>query len=206
MVNTDWSVMWESAMKKTQVKIMDAAEALFREQGFQGASLNDITKKAKLSKGAFFHYYKDKGSIANDVLKKYVREQLLAPLDEQAVRAQPVKVVLMGWIGETYQRVGDAQFKGGCLLGNWALEMSEHDETMRSEIAQYFIELENRLVDLLRPSAAQGKMMMEPRQFARLFIAAFEGVMMTVKVHKDKNRAAREFQALAELTEWMIKD
>ena len=43
--------------KSTPIKILNAAEELFREQGYQGASLNDITRKAKLSKGAFFHYY-----------------------------------------------------------------------------------------------------------------------------------------------------
>ena len=47
---------------------------------------------------------------------------------------------------------------------------------------------------------------MEPRQFARLLSSSLQGVMLTVKVHKDKNRAAREFQALAEMIEWMIKD
>jgi TetR/AcrR family transcriptional repressor of nem operon len=192
--------------KATPIKILNAAEALFREQGYQGASLNDITRKAKLSKGAFFHYYKDKSMIANDVLKKYVTEQLFAPLEDQSTRTQHVKVVLMGWIGEMYQNTIKNQYKGGCLLGNWALELSDSDETMRSEIAQLFLELENRLVGLLRPTAASGKLLMEPRQFARLLSSSLQGVMLTVKVHKDKNRAAREFQALAEMIEWMIKD
>lgn len=193
-------------MKKTPLKIVAAAEELFRTQGYQGASLNDITRKAKLSKGAFFHYYKDKSTIANDVLRKYAEEQLLAPLRDPAVQAQPIKIVLMGWIGEIYQRFSSDQYRGGCLLGNWALELSDNDEAMRIEIAQIFLALENHLVGMLRPAAQSGKMMMEPRQFARVLIAALEGTLMTSKVHKDKNRAAREFQALAEMIEWMIKD
>lgn len=193
-------------MKKTPLKIMSAAEELFCEQGYQGASLNDITRRARLSKGAFFHYYKDKASIANDVLRKYAAERLFSVLDDQASASQHVKVVLMGWVGEMYQQTSERGFKGGCLLGNWALELSDSNEAMRAEMAQIFLELENRLVGLLRPSAAAEKMMMEPRQFARLLIASLEGVMMTTKVHKDKNRAAREFQAIAELIEWMIKD
>ncbi len=192
--------------KPTTQKIMEAAEALFREQGYQGASLNDITRKAKLSKGAFFHYYKDKSMIANDVLKKNTQDQLFAPLEDQSTKNQHIKVVLMGWIGEIYKEYTESQFKGGCLLGNWALELSDTDEAMRAEIAQLFLELENRLVGLLRPVAAQGKLLMEPRQLSRLLISSLQGVMLTVKVHKDKNRAAREFQALAEMIEWMIKD
>lgn len=193
-------------MKKTPLKIIGAAEELFRTQGYQGASLNDITRKAKLSKGAFFHYYRDKNMIANDVLRKYAEEQLLAPLKDPAVLAQPIKVALMGWIGEIYTRFSAENYRGGCLLGNWALELSDTDEAMRAEIAQIFLALENHLVGMLRPAAQTGKMSMEPRQFARVLIAALEGTIMTTKVHKDKNRAAREFQALAEMIEWMIKD
>jgi TetR/AcrR family transcriptional repressor of nem operon len=193
-------------MKKTPLKIVAAAEELFRTQGYQGASLNDITRKAKLSKGAFFHYYKDKSTIANDVLRKYAEEQLLGPLRDPAVQSQPIKVALMGWIGEIYTRFAKDNYQGGCLLGNWALELSDTDEGMRAEIAQIFLALENHLVGMLRPAAQAGKMIMEPRQFARILIAALEGTLMTAKAHKDKNRAAREFQALAEMIEWMIKD
>jgi TetR/AcrR family transcriptional repressor of nem operon len=193
-------------MKKTPLKIVAAAEELFRTQGYQGASLNDITRKAKLSKGAFFHYYKDKGTIANDVLRKYTEEHLLAPLRDPAVQSQPIKVVLMGWIGEIYTQFSAQHYRGGCLLGNWALELSDNDEAMRTEIAQLFLALENQLVGMLRPAAQAGKMIMEPRQFVRILIAALQGTLMTTKAHKDKNRAAREFQALAEMIEWMIKD
>ncbi len=136
--------------KSTTIKILNAAEELFREQGYQGASLNDITRKAKLSKGAFFHYYKDKSMIANDVLKKYVTEQLFAPLEDQSTRTQQVKVVLMGWIGEMYQNTIKNNYKGGCLLGNWALELSDNDEPMRIEMAQLFLELEKSTLFLDR--------------------------------------------------------
>lgn len=193
--------------KSTPDKIVDAAEDLFRTQGYQGASLSDITKKAKLSKGAFFHYYRDKHMIANDVLKKYAQERIFGILENHiAALGGNIKEVLMTWLHEIYTDYATNEFKGGCLLGNWALELSDTDEAMRAEIAQVFLDFENRLVSMLRPAAQNGKLLMEPRQFARILIAALEGVTLTIKVHKDKNRAAREFQALAELVERMIRD
>lgn len=193
--------------KSTPDKIVDAAEDLFRTQGYQGASLSDITKKANLSKGAFFHYYRDKHMIANDVLKKYAQERIFAALDNHIeTLGGNIKEILMTWLHEVYAEYVASDFRGGCLLGNWALELSDTDETMRAEIAQVFLDFENRLVGMLRPAAHNGKLLMEPRQFARILIAALEGVTLTIKVHKDKNRAAREFQALAELVERMIRD
>lgn len=193
-------------MKATPEKIIEAASTMFRAQGFKGASLNDISHKAKLSKGALFHYYRDKNEIANDVLAQYVQSELFTLLDQSLQTDQPVKISLMGFIGAVYERLLKDEFQGGCLLGNWALELSDTNEPLRAEIAQYFLELENRLVGFLRPMAKEGKVLMEPRQFARIFIAALEGTIMLCKAHKDKNRAGREFQALAEMVEWMIKD
>ncbi|MCC6597828.1 MAG: TetR/AcrR family transcriptional regulator [Alphaproteobacteria bacterium] len=193
--------------KTTPVKIMEAAIELFRTQGYQGASLNDITRRAKLSKGAFFHYYRDKHMIANDVLKKYAQDHLFEMLETQNMpEGGNIKETLMNWLQAIYTDYAAHDFRGGCLLGNWALELSDTDEAMRGEIAQVFLDFENRLVGMLRPTAQAGKLLMEPRQFARILIAALEGVTLTIKVHKDKNRAAREFQALAELVERMIRD
>jgi hypothetical protein len=104
-----------------------------------------------------------------------------------------------------YQDYAANDYKGGCLLGNLALELSDGDEAARGEMAKIFLDWENQLTGYFKDEARAGEILMEPRQFARLLIATLQGITMTVKVHKDKNRAGREFQAFAELIERMIK-
>jgi TetR/AcrR family transcriptional repressor of nem operon len=190
----------------TQHKIISAAEKLIRKHGYDGTSLSEVVSAAGVSKGALFHYFRNKQAVSRDVLEKYAREQIFRPLEKNLSAAPSVKQGLLNWLQEIYNTYARVKFSGGCLLGNFALELSDRDEEMREQIKQIFIEWENQLVGILKPLAAEGKMTIEPRQFARLLIAAYQGMIMTIKVHKDSNRAAREFLAIGQLVSVVIRD
>lgn len=188
--------------QNTKEKILKTAETMLWTQGYDGASLNDIVAKAGVSKGAFFHYYPNKQTIAIELLDAYAQEQIFAPLEKHLSSAADVEAGLMAWLEETYRAYAQWGFKGGCMLGNFALELSDKDEKIRDHMKYLFLSWENLLVNHLRGAA--DKMSMEPRQFARLLISMYEGITMTAKVHKDANRAGRDFQALAAFIEQSI--
>ncbi len=197
------------ASANTKQKIVRTAAELLWSEGYEGASINEVVARAGISKGGFFHHYPNKKTIVLEVLHKYAEEQILTPLDKHlmgSTDAMSVKVGLMSWIQEVYGAQANKGFKGGCMLGNFALECSDHDEEMREAMKQIFLQWENQLVGYLRPVAQEGKILMEARQFARMLIAMTQGITMTAKVHKDANRGGRDFQALAEMVELMIKD
>lgn len=193
-------------MKKgTQVKILESAEDLFWAKGHKATSLDLIARKAGQSKGAIFHYYRGKGDITQLVLAKYAQEELYGPLQNQFTQSTDIKTALLGWVEGVYNSYAQSDYKGGCLLGNMALELADQDEGVREQLARIFLDWENQLVGSLKSHARDGQIVMEERQLARLLIATLQGITMTIKVHKDKNRAAREFQALAELIERLVK-
>jgi len=192
--------------KATQVKILESAEKLFWHRGHKATSLDAIARQAGQSKGAVFHYFRNKRDVTKNVLNKYAQEELFGPLQSNFERTHNLKEALLGWAEQIYTSYSAQHYSGGCMLGNLALELADQDEDVRHEIAKIFLEWENQLVGLLKLCAKDGQMLMEPRQFARILIASLQGLTMTIKVHKDRNRAAREFQALAELIERLIKD
>jgi AcrR family transcriptional regulator len=53
----------------TRAAIVDAARALFVEQGFDDTSVDDIANNAQVSKGAIYHHFKDKQEIFIDVYR-----------------------------------------------------------------------------------------------------------------------------------------
>lgn len=188
----------------TQKKIVSAAERLILKRGYEATSLNDVVSAAGVSKGALFHYFRNKQAVSHDVLKKYANEQIFTPLDKNMGRAHTVKQGLLDWLQETYNAYSQWKFTGGCLVGNFALELSDRDDETREQLKQIFLQWENQLTGYLKPLAAENKINMEPRQFARLLISAYQGATMTAKVHKDNNRASREFQAIGQLIESVI--
>ncbi len=192
--------------KTTQHKIIEKAEKLLWFQGYKATSLNDVVSQAGVSKGAFFHYYPNKQAISKDVIDKYAREQFIAKLEKSIKSSNSVKNGLFNWVSEVFESYKGQDFKGGCLLGNLALEMSDQNDHARETIKGHFLDVENKLTSYIRPLQEEGKLFMEPRQLARLLVASVQGVTMMAKVHKDNNRASREFQAVAQLIEYAIKD
>ncbi len=53
-----------------QNTILHEARAGFIEHGFEGASLNDIIRRAGISKGSFYYYFEDKSDLYLTVLNK----------------------------------------------------------------------------------------------------------------------------------------
>lgn len=53
--------------------IVEAAASLFATRGFNGASVADIAKRGKISKGLVYHYYQSKEDVLYDVMISHVR-------------------------------------------------------------------------------------------------------------------------------------
>ncbi len=57
---------------KTQEKILDAAEHLFAEHGFNSTSLRTITSKAGVNLAAVNYHFGDKKTLVRSVLDRYL--------------------------------------------------------------------------------------------------------------------------------------
>ena len=60
-------------MKKGDLKrsqIIDAAEALFFEQGYDRTSVQDILNRLNISKGGFYHYFDAKETVLREICER----------------------------------------------------------------------------------------------------------------------------------------
>lgn len=55
-------------------RILQVAEDLFSEKGFNGTSVNMIAEKAEVNKALIYYYFKDKNAIINCMFEKIIRE------------------------------------------------------------------------------------------------------------------------------------
>src|SRR2546423_5539515 len=67
--------------EQTRARLLDAAKAVFEENGFLSARISDIAERAGLSHGSFYHYFESKEQIFHEVAA-IVDDQLGAPLGE----------------------------------------------------------------------------------------------------------------------------
>src|SRR5262245_4152759 len=60
---------------ETRARLVEAAKRVFEETGFLGARISDISKRAGLSHGSFYHYFDSKEQIFREVAE--MQERLL---------------------------------------------------------------------------------------------------------------------------------
>ncbi|MBO9711520.1 TetR/AcrR family transcriptional regulator [Sphingomonas sp.] len=85
--------------ERTRARLMDAAAALFARDGFEGASVHEITRLADVANGTFYTYFRDREAIAQAVAIG-MAGQVAARLDQaMAGETHAARRVVLGTCG-----------------------------------------------------------------------------------------------------------
>lgn len=134
-------------MAKTVTERADILPALgevFREHGFEGASLAQITARTGLGKGSLYHFFPGgKEEMAQAVLAEidgWFEAQVFAPLGAAAAApaGADARAAAQAAVRDMLARV-DAYFRSGrrvCLVGVFAL--GEVRDRFSGQVAEYF--------------------------------------------------------------------
>lgn len=102
--------------------------------GFQGVSVDDIVKKTRLTKGAFYHHFPTKldlgYALVEEVISPMILQRWIAPLEGSE---NPLK----GILHQMKTLIGDADpqdLKWGCPLNNLVQEMAPLDAGFRKRL------------------------------------------------------------------------
>ena len=78
--------------ESTRRKLISVARRLFATKGYAGTSIEDITTRAKVTRGALYHHFSDKGELFRAVFEQ-VEEELVSRAAEAASESSPDKRV-----------------------------------------------------------------------------------------------------------------
>lgn len=172
---------------RTQEKLLDAAQALMLAKGFVATTVDEICESAGLTKGSFFHYFKSKEDLGKAVLERFcqVRLELIQGSASQK-KTDPLER-LYGWVDFAIEMSKSPMAKNGCLLGNFAQELSDTHPAMRSLCARRFTEWAGLLKQELDGAKAKHlpKSRMDTESLADHFIAIIEGALILAKAKQD---------------------
>ncbi len=168
------------AIKKTsKEEIIKKALYLFRVHGYHNTSLQVIAQECGLLKGSIYHYFASKeelGVAAMNYILDEFRHLIFKIAYDKKISA-PKKLDKYADTIEQYftNRVG------GCLMGNFALELVDVIPEFHDTIQQYFDEwilaLETILVDKISKH--------EAHVMALELVARTQGCIMMYRIYKD---------------------
>jgi AcrR family transcriptional regulator len=166
-------------------RILDAAFAEMRRQGFQAASVSAILSATELTKGALYHYFPGKKELGLAVVDERVLEALRTSiLDALCVsEADDAPLEKLFHLLETAKTWTEDSIRLGCPLNNLMQEMSAVDEDFRQHLIAIVVLWQDRVHALLKLAQTKGQLRadVDCHAAALFVVAAWEGSISVAK-------------------------
>jgi AcrR family transcriptional regulator len=185
----------EQEKQVRQDAILDAAEKMFGEKGYDRTSMDDIARTASLSRALLYVYFKDKAAIQRGIILRAaerLRERFSEALDSEQLGLQKIKA-----IGQAYYHFWQEEPDYFEALTKAPTAMQEADD----DEAQVMIdrELENMqlmvkaLEEGLKDGSIGGKQVKDPFQTALYLRGALHGVIMMCQHEAGMDRSLAKY-------------
>jgi TetR/AcrR family transcriptional repressor of nem operon len=195
----------------TRERILDTAERLMVEHGYNATSLDVVLAESASSKGAFFHHFRSKVDLANQLVARYVAgdlAQLQAGLDAvTAIEDPAAKVVaFLRFYEDAADDLMSAQ--SGCLYATVLAERELVGADITEQVGQATIAWREAIVALLRP-AVRLRTIPAPRidldALADHVYTTFEGGFILARSIDDKGAMKAQLRILRQLVEHLLR-
>ena len=179
----------EIKSRETQDLIINTSFELFYEKGYNATSIPDIMKKTSLSKGAFYHHFKNKHEIGKRVievlLRKRIKEGFINPLNE--THNGTVPDLLLEVFTKRIKNYSEREKALGCPANNLVGEIGYSEQDFRVILKTLFEEWREALIKIIETgkSKSEIKKDVNSSSVAISLICAFEGVRSIRKVYDD---------------------
>lgn len=175
--------------EQTRQLLLEAAAEEIHLKGFQSASLSEILKRTKVTKGALYHHFPNKHAlgyaVVDEVFAMQMRDMWITPLQKTAINPVTFLIELLVFISTD---ISDEDIKLGCPINNLAQEMSPIDEGFRSRLSGLLSEWRKALCDSLKDGQNNGQVNddLDCPGAAAFIVASLEGSIGMAKNAQDK--------------------
>ncbi|MEU7766700.1 TetR family transcriptional regulator C-terminal domain-containing protein [Nocardia sp. NPDC049190] len=165
------------AQPSKRAAILNAGRAEFHERGYNATGIAGITTRADgAHKGSFYNHFPSKEDLAIEVITDYGKSQRMEMLHDVSVEPLARIQAHFEFMAEELRKEG---LHLGCLLGNFAAEMSSETPRMRATVIGKLTAWSSLLAAALDEAAnihsAEGH---DSETTAWLMIDAYEGAAL----------------------------
>jgi AcrR family transcriptional regulator len=167
------------ALSDKRARLLDAAEALFHQEGYEHSSIAAVAKKAKVPLGNVFYYFKTKDELAQAVLDARVARirERHATYEQEPDPRKRLHLFL-----ERIHEAAESRARYGCPSGGFCQEANKlggavqvmAGETLR--LSAQFLE---------RQWAALGRPPKQAQKLALGLLASVQGAILLAQTFKD---------------------
>lgn len=167
-------------IKTDRDSILKESIHLFKIHGYYNTTMANIGEACGLIKGSIYHHFKSKEELAYECMR-YIHEYFNKDIFSIAQENTPSKVRLRLFTEKVEKYFLNSE--GGCLLGNFALEISNNIPLLKKEIISYFSDWETALSKILAPELGAK----QAKEKATQIVASTQGSIMLMRIYGNAN-------------------
>jgi TetR/AcrR family transcriptional repressor of nem operon len=171
----------------TRKRILDTAQRLILSHGYSGMSLDQLIGELGMTKGAFFHHFKNKKDLARTLIQRYSDEGVdlftAAMARAKSYSDDPLQQfqIFIRQYEEIFEGLGEPY--DGCLLAAYTYEFQQFDQPIQDLVKVEFEHARSELTRLLEAIAEKypPRTEVDLVSLADGFMTLFEGAFILEK-------------------------
>ena len=170
----------------TADRILDVAQRLVQQRGFNGFSYADVAKEVGVSTASLHYHFAGKAELGEALIARYA-SRFAESLG--AIAAEPIDApAKLARYADLYADVFRDQRM--CLCGMLAAEFQTLPDGMRDAVLRFFDDSETWLCGVLEQGRREGSVHVDGsvNEAARTFLAGLEGAMLLARPSGDIER------------------
>jgi len=171
--------------KKTEEKILKAALSLFVRKGYNGTSVDEITRAAQMTKGALYGHFDSKGSLVLRLIEefksRFVQEMIKISERDDLTSIEKIHTIL------SFNARLALENQPLCVLPTFlTFELKEH-VTFETALKQLYSEYKSHLGKVIKQGQKEGafKKELDPELVALVFLSLHDGVLYQWILNQD---------------------
>jgi TetR/AcrR family transcriptional repressor of nem operon len=181
-----------AARTDTRTAVLDAAERMVQERGFNAFSYGDVARELKVTTAALHYHFPGKAELGEALLTRYTQRfgEALSTIDERA--GAPLDK-LRAYADLYLDVLRDDRM---CLCGMLAAEYRTLPQAMQQAMLRFFDDSEVWLTRVLEAGRDDGSIEFSDSaaEAAQMVIGTLEGAMLVARPYGDPSR----FESVAE--------
>lgn len=177
--------------EKTRELIIETSFQIFYEKGYNDTSIPDIMKRTKLTKGAFYHHFKNKIEIGikviENILSQRIYNRFILPLLENQTKNTPE---LLNYVfTERIKGFSDEEKALGCPANNLINEIGCNVHDFRIPLQKLISDWHKALTKTIQKGIDNKEISnsVNASSASTLLITSFEGTRGIRKVYDNDN-------------------
>ena len=172
-------------------QVLDCAICTFWTNGFDGASMADLTQSMGINSPSLYSTFGNKHELFMEAIDRY--SATIGRRRAQAFNNEPdIKLAVAAYLKEVATGVTSKDNPAGCLIANVAIELANRDVKVRDKIADMMAKAEDHFAGRLQSAQEEGQLtrQTDPQALARMILLVTQGLASRARVGASRDEVS----------------